>query len=390
MVESPEILSQSPENRETPLAGAQSWVTPNRLFFVRNHFDTPRIDLDRWRLPVGGCVERPLELDWEQLNLLPMRSVFCTLECAGNGRSFLQPRVEGVQWRAGAVGHAEWSGVPLRYLLDEAGLKPEAVEIVCEGADAGTEPGCSAPMRFARSLPLEKALHSDTLLVTRMNGELLEPSHGFPVRLLVPGWYGVASVKWLVRIEAVAEPFQGYYQSVKYTIRRRTGRGTITESVGAMPVKSEIIRPRTGAVLGVGTNRIFGAAWAGEEAVEAVEVSVDGGESWSRAELIGPRAAYSWTLWEYLWEVAGGGEQTLLCRAVSSGGQVQPVHHDPLRGGYLITFSRPTPVRVDPSRRSHDLLGDSAALRRDMQAVAEERAGHPLDVEMEFVHGAGI
>lgn len=380
----------SPENRETPLTETQSWVTPNRLFFVRSHFDTPQIELDRWRLTVGGAVRRQIELTWQQLDALPQRSVFATVECAGNGRSFLQPKVEGVQWQAGAVGHAEWSGVPLKYVLEEAGLEPDVLEIVFQGADRGTEKGHTEPIAFARSLPLDKALHPDTLLALRMNGERLEPSHGFPVRLLVPGWYGVASVKWLERIEASRVPFEGYYQTVKYTVERSTGRGVQTEVVGAMPVKSEIIRPAGDAVLGVGTNRVFGMAWAGEEAVEAVEVSLDGGESWLRAELNGPRAPYSWTLWEYLWEVAAPGEHVLLSRAVSSGGQVQPMRHDARHGGYMITFSRPTHVRVDPARRSRDLLGDARALRREMHAVAEERARYPLDVEMEFTYGAGI
>jgi hypothetical protein len=245
-------------------------------------------------------------------------------------------------------------------------------------------------MSFARSLPLEKALHPDTLLVTRMNGEVLEPSHGFPARLLVPGWFGVASVKWLTRIEAVAEPFHGYYQTVKYTVKRRTGRGVEAEVVGAIAVKSEILRPAAGAVLGVGPNRIFGLAWAGEDSVAAVEVSVDGGRTWRQAELDGPRAPYAWTLWEHLWNVRAAGEHTLLSRAVSDRGEVQPMGHDPLRGGYLVSFARPTRVTVDAARVSRDFLGDVRALEREMQAVAEERARLPLDVEMELVDGAGI
>jgi DMSO/TMAO reductase YedYZ molybdopterin-dependent catalytic subunit len=147
-----------------------------------------------------------------------------------------------------------------------------------------------------------------------MNGQALDPSHGFPVRLLVPGSYGVASVKWLNRIEAVTTPFEGLFQSVKYTNRRSTGRGVPTESVGPMPVKSEIIRPADDAVLGVGANRVFGMAWAGESAVAAVEISVDHGETWHRAELNGPRAPYSWTLWEYLWRVDVPGKYAILAR----------------------------------------------------------------------------
>jgi DMSO/TMAO reductase YedYZ molybdopterin-dependent catalytic subunit len=384
------ILSTSPENIESPLSETHGWVTPNRLFFVRSHFATPELDLARWRLAVTGCVERELSLTWDQLNALPQRSLFATLECAGNGRSFLQQRVEGIQWQAGAVGHAEWTGVPLRYLLAQARVRRDATEIVFEGADRGSEKDHPAEMSFARSLPLEKAQHPDTLLVTRMNGEVLEPSHGFPARLLVPGWFGVASVKWLTRIEAVAEPFHGYYQSVKYTVRRRTGRGVETEVVGAIAVKSEILRPAGGAVLGVGPNRIFGLAWAGEDAVAAVEISLDDGRTWRQTELNGPRAPYAWTLWEHLWDVRVAGEYTLLARAVSDRGEVQPMRHDPLRGGYLVSFARPTRVTVDAARFSSDFHGDVRALEREMQAVAEERARLPLDVEMEFVGGAGI
>src|SRR5262249_29555528 len=158
---------------------------------------------------------------WEEIAELPERSVFATVECAGNGRSFLSKREPGVQWGAGAIGHAEWTGVPLAPLLDRAGLGSGARAGAFHGADVGSGAGHPEPMHFARSLPLEKALHPDTLLVYRMNGELLTPRHGFPLRLFVPGWYGVASVKWLDRIEVVDRPFRGYFQTVKYTYQRR-------------------------------------------------------------------------------------------------------------------------------------------------------------------------
>ncbi|MEX0612624.1 MAG: sulfite oxidase [Pirellulales bacterium] len=384
------VLSTTPENRETPLAEVSSWVTPNRWFFVRSHYETPQLDVAQWRLKVDGCVQRDLELNWEQLAALPHRSVFATMECAGNGRSFLRPYVEGVQWTAGAVGHAEWRGVPLHFVLEKVGLRADANEIVFYGADGGVEHGHSEHQAFARSLPLEKAMHPDTLLATHMNGETLEPSHGYPVRLMVPGWYGVASVKWLTRIEAVTTPFKGYFQTAKYTIKHRTGGGTRTDVVGPMPVKSEIIRPLEQSILGIGGNRLFGMAWAGEYAVAAVEVSVDGGVSWQRAELQGPRAPYSWTAWEYSWETAMPGDYTLLSRAISEDGQVQPMDHDADRGGYLINFSRPIEVRVDAARLSQDFVGDVAKLQREMAAIARERSSRPLDAELEFISGAGI
>src|SRR5262245_4366307 len=263
MHEHRKLVTAAPENSETPIDDVRSWVTPNRLFFVRNHFAMPAIDLGAWRLRVGGAVRQPLELTWDDLAALPERTVFATMECAGNGRSFLSAKQAGVPWGAGAVGHAEWTGVPLHVVLQKAGLKPGIREIVFEGHDAGAEADHPKPMNFARSLPLDKALDPDTLLAYRMNGETLEPSHGFPLRLLVPGWYGVASVKWLRCIEAVEQPFRGYYQTVKYTIQRVTGRGQEMIVVGPMAVKSEIIRPRAGETLGLGTNRLFGVAWAG-------------------------------------------------------------------------------------------------------------------------------
>jgi DMSO/TMAO reductase YedYZ molybdopterin-dependent catalytic subunit len=390
MAEHRKVITQEPENSETPLEEVRSWVTPTPWFFVRNHFDLPAIDLASWRLHVDGCVERPAAWTYDQLIGLPERTVFATLECAGNGRSFLHTKQQGVPWGAGAIGHAEWTGVPLRLVLDKAGLQPGTVEIVCQGADQGSEPDHPETMPFARSLPLPKALDRDTLLVFRMNGELLEPVHGFPLRLLVPGWYGVASVKWLNRLVAVPKPFQGYFQSNKYTIQQASPNGVHTVIVREMTIKSEILRPRSGDVLGLGTNRLFGLAWAGEDTVARVEFSTDDGRTWAPADLIGPRAPYSWTLWEFLWEIAEPGSYLLLVRAISAGGRVQPIHHDPLNGGYLIHHSRPTLVRVEPARRSHDHRADPDTILYDMNAFAEENTRFPLDVEMEFAQGEGI
>lgn len=262
--------------------------------------------------------------------------------------------------------------------------------MLCEGADRGTESDHPAPMQFARSLPLRKALHPDTLLAYRMNGEWLAPSHGFPLRLFVPGWYGVASVKWLNHIEVLDHPFRGYFQSKKYTIRRRTAHGEETVLVGPMAVKSEILRPHAGEAVGLGTNRVFGVAWAGEEAVATVEISTDGGESWGLARLIGPQAPYCWTLWEYPWEVAIPGEYTLLARTTSASGEVQPTEHDPLCGGYLIRHSRPTVVHVETGRVPAAAIGLEEAMLYDMNAYAETNASIPLDVELTFAGGEGI
>jgi DMSO/TMAO reductase YedYZ molybdopterin-dependent catalytic subunit len=390
MPEQRRVVTAVPENSETPLEDVRSWVTPTRLFFVRNHFDVPVLDKAAWRLRVEGCVDRPLTLAWDELAELPERTVFATVECAGNGRSFLRQRADGVQWGAGAIGHAEWTGVPLRLVLQRAGVRPEAVEVLFEGADRGSEPDHATPMHFARSLPIAKAFDPDTLLVLRMNGELLDPNHGYPLRLFVPGWYGVASVKWLQRIELIDRTFDGYFQSVKYTVRRRIEDAVEPAVVGAMAVKSEIIRPAAGTTLGIGTNRVFGVAWAGEEAVARVEVSTDGGISWSDAELLGPRARYSWALWEYLWEVAQPGAYSLMARATSTSGQMQPIEHDPLNGGYQIQFSRPTTVHIAGTQHGEDLSADAQTVVYDMNAFAEENSRLQLDVTLEFSGGEGI
>jgi DMSO/TMAO reductase YedYZ molybdopterin-dependent catalytic subunit len=390
MHEQRKVVTAVPENSETPLDSIHGWVTPNRLFFVRNHFPVPPIDVARWRLDIGGSVARPRSWTWEELSALPERSVFATVECAGNGRSFLKPHVHGVQWGAGAIGHAEWTGVPLRLVLEKAGITAGAVEVMFEGWDQGTEADHPEPMNFSRSLPLAKALDPDTLLAYRMNGELLEPAHGFPLRLFVPGWYGIASVKWLKRIEVIDARFRGYYQTKKYTIQRQSAHGPETVVVGPMVVKSEIILPREGAALGLGTNRIFGVAWAGEEAIDNVRVSSDGGRSWNQADLIGPSAPYSWSLWEYLWEVAEPGSYDLLSRACSHSGKIQPAAHDPLNGGYLIHHSRPITVRVEAGQPSLADRADFDSLLYDMNAFAEENSRIPLDVELEFSGGEGI
>jgi DMSO/TMAO reductase YedYZ molybdopterin-dependent catalytic subunit len=385
------VVTSFPENSEMPLESVHGLVTPNRLFFVRNHFPLPTIDRANWKLPVYGLVQRPLELHLDELNTMPQRSVFATVECAGNGRSFLREPQAGVQWGAGAIGHAEWTGVPLSAVLDQAGVRPGAVEVLFEGADRGSESDHPEPMNFARSLPLAKARDRDTLLVLRMNGEPLTADHGAPLRLFVPGWYGVASVKWLSRIEVLDRPFRGYFQNNKYTVRRADTTGQVESVVvGPMEVKSEIIRPQEGEVLGVGTNRLFGIAWAGEEAVNRVEISTDGGASWAPADLLSQPGPYCWALWEYLWEVAESGPYTLLARAISASGRVQPAEHDPLNGGYLIHHSRPRHIQIADTQRAVAARADLSTLMYDMNAFAEESARLPLDVELEFSGGAGI
>jgi DMSO/TMAO reductase YedYZ molybdopterin-dependent catalytic subunit len=384
------VIVQEPENSETPLNDLRSWVTPNRLFFVRNHFGAPAIDPQTWSLKVGGLVARGIELDQAAIESLPVRSVFATMECAGNGRSFLEQTTHGVQWGAGAIGHAEWTGTPLRLVLEMVNPQGAAREVVFTGADRGTEPDHPQTMAFARSLPLETAWGEDILLATRMNGEPLTPAHGRPLRLIVPGWYGVASVKWLTGIHLTDKEFKGYYQSTKYTVRRRSARGMQVEVVGEMQPKSEILQPTDQSEVGVGLNRIFGLAWAGPDAVAAVEVSTDGGRNWAQANLIGMTAPYSWAMWEYSWRPSQTGRCQLLSRAVSTSGRMQPMRHEPLNGGYLIHHSRPITVEVKPTWVATDGASEAEEIRKAMQEAAEERSRMKLDVEMQYSSGGGI
>ena len=350
------LITRSPENSETPVAAFRHWITPISQFYVRNHFDDPGLDRSSWSLAVNGCVERDLRFALEDLQRMPRSTLVATLECAGNGRSYLEGEVPGVQWGAGAVGNAEWSGVAVADLLDPAGIRDGALEVVFEGSDRGTESEAEGEVGFARSLPLDMALHPDTLIALRMNGETLPPEHGYPARLVVPGWYGVASVKWLRAIRVVTEPFRGFFQTVKYTVKRKSARGLSDDVVGIMPPKSEITRPSNGERLSLGAHLIEGVAWAGPEAVAAVELSCDGGESWNRAELVGAQRRYAWTRWRVEWEPPGPGDYRLLARAVSASGEIQPSRHNPLHGGYHVNFSRPLEVSVADEKAGKSLV----------------------------------
>ncbi len=379
------IVTSGPENSETPLEQVPSWVTPNRLFFVRNHFEPPVVtDARAWELTLEGLVARPMRWTLAQLEAMPQHGVFATVECAGNGRSFLKEKAEGVQWGAGAIGHAEWTGVRLRDLLEPAGIKASATEIIFEGADRGEEGGKT--MNFSRSLPLAKALHPDTLIALRMNGEALEPNHGAPLRLFVPGWYGVASVKWLRTMRVTDQPYQGYFQTTKYSIIR----GGRRQPLGPGSVKSEVLSPAAGAQVGAGTVRIAGVAWAGEAGVSRVDVSTDGGRTWHAAHLTGIDQPYSWRQWEALWTVTAPGDYEIVTRAHSSRGETQPIEYDRDNLGYLINVVRPVRVRVKAGDGAADDFADPGTWSVYMEAYAEENRRRPLDVQLAFTAGDGI
>jgi DMSO/TMAO reductase YedYZ molybdopterin-dependent catalytic subunit len=333
-----------------PFDKLDGFITPTEAFYVRTHFPIPKIDKDKWRLRIEGEVEKPFDLSYEVLLKLESRKVAVTLECAGNNRNFLEPKVKGIQWGLGAVGTAEWTGVPLSILLDRAGAKSTAQEVILEGADGGKLDDPKSPageLKFARSIPLAKA-RDGVLLAYKMNGSDLPSEHGWPLRAIVPGWYAMASVKWLQRIIVTDKPFNGYYQTLDYAFWKR--RGDLAELVplSEMPTKAQIARPAEGEIVRANSNvRVHGAAWTGPGEIVRVELSTDGGSTWNNASLIGESKQNAWRLWEFDWRTpAKSGQQTLMARATDSLGRTQPLERDPDRGTYMINHLLPITVEM--------------------------------------------
>jgi DMSO/TMAO reductase YedYZ molybdopterin-dependent catalytic subunit len=344
------VRSEEPLNLEMPFETVESFITPTESFYVRTHFPIPKIDRDAWWLHVGGEVEKPFAINYEELVELNSVTIPVTLECAGNNRNFLEPKVKGVQWELGAVGTAEWTGVPLSLLLDRAVVRPHAREVILEGADHGMLDDPKSPpgeLRFLRSVPLEKA-RRDVLLAYKMNGRDLPPEHGFPLRAIVPGWYAMASIKWLQRIIVTGQPFTGYYQTMDYSYWNRRGEIAELSALTDLQVKAEIAKPAQGeTVLANSSVRIHGAAWAGGNEIVRVEVSTDGGSTWKDATLLGAPKPHAWRLWEFNWQTpTTPGKQTLVARATDSLGGTQPSHRDPDRGTYMINHLLPIEVEV--------------------------------------------
>jgi DMSO/TMAO reductase YedYZ molybdopterin-dependent catalytic subunit len=316
-------LAQATRNRGMPLEALRHDISPVGLHYLLVHFDIPALDPASWRLRVGGKVRRELELTLEEIRARPATTLPVTLECAGNGRARLEPRPMSQPWLNEAVATAEWTGTPLAGVLEEAGVEPDTMEIVFTGADHGIEGG--EELDYARSLPLVEATRPEVLLAYEMNGRPLEPQHGFPLRLLVPGWYGMTSVKWLSSIVAVAEPFGGFHQAVAYHYQR-------SEEDPGEPVTR--IRPRALMIppgfpdfperrryVDRGSVAIRGRAWSGSAPIVRVEVGIDG--EWSEADLAEAPGEWAWRSWSYEWEAAPG-ESVLSCRATDATDDTQP------------------------------------------------------------------
>ena len=334
----PMILhNDRPEDLETPGEYFTSWVMPNDAFFVRQHIPRPpEIDPAGFKITANGMVSHPRELTLADLKALPQYTVPATIECTGNGRGFYTPKVPGIQWKRGAIGNAEWQGPRLSDVLKLVGMNEAAKDIEFDGADTG-------PIKtpdFVRSMPLKKAMHPATLVALRMNGESPQ-IHGFPARLIVPGWDGTSWVKWVTRITPRSEPTNGFFMNPGYRMPRiplppgTPARPAELEVIEGMPVKSSIMMPEDGGKASLGTIPVRGIAWAGEEAVERVDVSFDGGAKWQPAELSPQKYHFAWRLWRVDWKPAGPGYYNILSRATDTAGRVQPFVPSWNPSGYL-------------------------------------------------------
>jgi DMSO/TMAO reductase YedYZ molybdopterin-dependent catalytic subunit len=321
-------------------------VMPSARFYVRNHFQIPNLSPDSFRLAVGGLVDRPLSLSISDLQNMRSEHLVVTLECAGNGRSLFDPPVDGEKWNLGAVSTAEWTGVPLTEVLDRAGVRSSAREVVFRGADGGAVEGSEEPIRFERSLQIDQVRTSDVLLAYAMNGESLPIEHGYPLRLIVPRWYAVASVKWLTEIDVTERSFEGYYQTDKYRYEWMREGGLVREPVTLQRVRALITDPEPDTRLRRGDVAIRGVAWSGAAPIALVEVCVGDGE-WQRARLIGERGRHSWQWWELTTRMDQPGELKLRARATDLADRVQPDQAEWNRLGYGNNAIQAISVRVD-------------------------------------------
>ena len=335
-----------PLNCETSISALVGGVVmPNAHFYVRNHFQIPTFDTDTFRLSISGLVDRPMSVGLSDLQRMRSHTIVSTLECAGNGRTLFSPAAAGERWDLGAVSTAEWTGVPLVEVLDRAGVQSAAVEVVFRGADRGTIEGREGPIRFERSLTLDGARGGDVLLAYAMNGEPLPVRHGHPLRVVVPGWYAVASVKWLTEIQLIDHGFQGHYQAEAYWYEWERDGQTVREPVSLQQVRALITEPSTNDEVARGDVAIRGVAWSGAAPVAKVEVAVgDGG--WQAVRLVGDRSRHSWQWWELITTVQDPGPLSLRARATDLAGRTQPDAAEWNRLGYGNNSIQRVPIQI--------------------------------------------
>ena len=342
------VRSLRPPDYESPVALLDSFLTPVEHFYVRSHLPVPPgLDGATWTLAVDGEVNTPLAITLDEVRKLPSATVTMTLECAGHGRSFFDPPVAGIPWGQGAVGTARGTGVRISELLKRAGVKSTARFVYMNGADRplGTMPD------FVRQLPIEKATHPDTLVAYEMNGQPINPLHGFPLRAIVPGWEGAYSVKWLTNLRVADRESDSFWVTTgyRYPVRRVAPGATVDPKdmapLTGLVVKSLITRPLDGATVGPGKIDVAGFAWAGETDIARVDISTDHGASWQQARLVGEQAKYSWRRFEYTFEASRPESYLILSRATDSQGRAQPMSPPWNPSGYL--WNAPDSVRVE-------------------------------------------
>jgi DMSO/TMAO reductase YedYZ molybdopterin-dependent catalytic subunit len=331
-----EELQLAARNHGLPLEALRWDLTPLGLHYLLTHYDIPDVDEGTWRLEVGGLVERPLSLSLAEIRARAAVDVAVTMECAGNGRVHVEPHVVSQPWLLEAVGTARWRGVRVSDLLEEAGVGAGVVEALFTGLDRGVEG--EEEQAYERSLPVGVLTEGEALLAYEMNGVPLPPQHGFPLRLVVPGWYGMTSVKWLARITLLAEPFGGYQMRQSYRVRHEEDEPG--EPVTTIAPRSLMVPPgipeflSRSRIVEAGSCELAGRAWSGLAEISVVEVSVDGGATWAEAELgASALGRWAWRSWRFLWD-AQPGEHELCCRARDAGGNEQPLAAPWNLGGY--------------------------------------------------------
>lgn len=298
-------------------------------------------------LSISGEVKTPLALHYRDLLRMPSKEITVVMECSGNNRGRFQPKVFGEQWEGGAISQGVWRGVALRDLFKLTGLSAAAKEIVFEGSDSGNRTDLEGKFIFARSLPLDKALHPDTLIAYELNGKPIPYKHGYPLRLIVPQWYAMTSVKWIRRITVIRNHFHGPYQDIDYMYYPEKDSDAGKIPVTTIHVNSIIKQPMDLSVLSAGTYQIHGLAWTGNGMITTVEVSTDGGERWEQATIQRNRDSYGWVTWVYTWAASERGEYTIKSRAADSAGFVQPVEASWNRKGYGYNACSTVYVKVE-------------------------------------------
>ncbi|WP_129703413.1 sulfite oxidase [Priestia megaterium] len=313
-----------PENKETPIQFLKDDNVSHKLFYRRNHFSYPNFLTSFYYLPIEGFVYSSKTFSMQEILTFPPKTLKVVLECAGDKRDLFNPKVFGEQWGKGAISQGIWKGIPLRTLLQFTGLHADAKEIVVEGYDIGERTDSNEIVHFSRSLPLEKALDPNTIIAYEYNGYPIPFKHGYPLRLIVPGWYAMASVKWIKRIKVIDKQFKGPFQSVDYVYYPHEDNDNESFPVTTINVNSTIQKPLDMQTLNTGIHEIKGIAWTGVGKITKIDISLDNGATWNACQFTSSTENHAWTHWSYIWEIKEQGEYTILIKATDSEGNVQP------------------------------------------------------------------